>query len=206
MDCIDFQNSIIDLVQEYEKEKNPVVLKEFRYTSICESLNHIFDDFQVSEMSTLSKLRTLSQTKITLSFYFNSHSDSEKLQICKYCLDYIEVEIDILKSYSVNTSLSIETKIKGPQPLRWLGTMNDLMELICSLYYCGHIAENNGTRISFMRITRAFETLFNLQLKDPFKKRAQLAERKKSPTPFLDTMKRSFLDKMESVGLWSTHL
>lgn len=201
MDYINFQNSIIDLVQKYEKEKSQVELKEFRYTSICESLNHIFDDYKLSEMSMLTKLRTLSQTKITLSHYYNSQSGSEKLSICKYCLEYIEVEIDILKSYSANPSLAIETKIKGPQPLRWLGTMNDLMELICSLYYCGNIAENNGTRISFMRITRAFETLFNLQLKDPFKKRAQLAERKKSQTPFLDSMKRSFIDKMESIGL-----
>ncbi|MGL4370661.1 MAG: hypothetical protein ACRCUT_13465, partial [Spirochaetota bacterium] len=60
--------------------------------------------------------------------------------------------------------------------LVWNGTNTELMELICLLFYSGYIADNDKQDLNFSKFTRSFERLFSLEIKDPFKKRGQLAD------------------------------
>lgn len=83
-----------------------------------------------------------------------------------------------------------------------MGSLNDLTELLCALWYSDlFISAKDGSKPKFSSFVVFFENCFNVKLPDPFKKRCEIAARKKNLTPLLDRMRYSFLKNIENIGI-----
>lgn len=107
----------------------------------------------------------------------------------------------------------VRTKIEHPElipvpkqavmrfPYRWKGNLSELMELLCALWFNGNIIDQSGCVPSFTSYIKNCERLFNVRLATPFKKRAQLADRKDYATPLLDALKQAYKKNIEKIGI-----
>lgn len=95
--------------------------------------------------------------------------------------------LDLLKKSQADRSTDTSTT------LTWTGSKTDLIELIYAL----HSVEgfNSGTA-NIKVIASAFEDVFNISLGDYYRTFQDMRIRKRSQTPFLDTLKERFISRL----------
>lgn len=174
-------NQYIDLLVSLSKSKQsvPEQLREVLYARI--------------------ELRSLKE-KITLS-----GNDSKTVFIYwNKTLALLDAEVQILKEFSVigmkncPVSLSAQCKEKNTSVnLLWKGSDHDLIELIAALMAAEKISTETGNKPNIVDIVRAFEDMFNIQVKAIYTKRGKVFDRCKETTPFLDSLKESYNHMLE---------
>lgn len=83
--------------------------------------------------------------------------------------------------------------------LFWQGSDVDLLELVSALYESG-VIRSDRFQLRRKELLGAFESLFNLTIKDSAVKLSQAKGRKKEIAPFLERLKQCFLKDSESEG------
>lgn len=73
--------------------------------------------------------------------------------------------------------------------IEWTASKSDLIELMYALISIKAI--NNG-KVEIKQLTKHLESMFNIQLGDPYRLFAAIRQRKKSPTRFIDSMNENF--------------
>lgn len=84
--------------------------------------------------------------------------------------------------------LDIEEKDKIPtsfEKLQWTGSKAALIELAYALHH-GRVVDNGN--IDIKKLIQSFETLFNIQLSDPYKIYSEIKHRQKTKTKFLEEL------------------
>ena len=119
-------------------------------------------------------------------------------------LALLNVEVQILKDFSVmgmkNCTVSLSARCKEKNTavnLLWKGSDHDLIELIAALMAAEKISTKTGNKPSIVDIVRAFEDMFNIQVKAIYTKRGKVFDRCKETTPFLDSLKESYNHMLE---------
>lgn len=97
--------------------------------------------------------------------------------------------LDLLKKSQADRSTDTSST------LTWTGSKTDLIELIYALHSVDVF--NNGTA-NIKVIASAFEHVFNISLGDYYRTFQDMRIRKRSQTPFLDTIKEKFLNRLSS--------
>lgn len=113
-------------------------------------------------------------------------------------ISWLVVEIQLCRATIDHPNLSTPPK-RPVSVLRWNGTANELLELICALWYSGIITNEPGNDISFTGFVRLFEEFFNLKMTKLFDKRSQLAARNRNLTPLLDRIKFAFTENIKKL-------
>ena len=114
---------------------------------------------------------------------------------------WLETEADTRRLLLEHPEIDTATDSQPPasvSPFHWTGTIIQLYELICALWYCGKIADSQGAHFSFSSFVRIFEVILNVRLTGIFHKREQLI-RKKSSTPFLDKLKSVLIENLKKL-------
>lgn len=97
--------------------------------------------------------------------------------------------LDLLKKSQTDRSSDIYSA------LIWTGSKTDLIELIYALHSVDVF--NNGTA-NIKVIASAFEDVFNISLGDYYRTFQDMRIRKRSQTPFLDTLRGSFTNRLNA--------
>lgn len=113
-------------------------------------------------------------------------------------IKWLDIEIHLHKSCinSYTTKVSDHTPGKFKSKVLWVGNTNQLMELLSSVWYGDLVKHVEGGDLSYSAFIHDAEIFFNRKITKPFDRRAQLAARKKNPTPLLDYLKRVFTEKI----------
>lgn len=174
-------NQYIDLLVSLSKSKQsvPEQLREVLYTRI--------------ELKSLKEKITLSgNDSKTVFIYLNK------------TLALLDAEVQILKEFSVigmkNCPVSSFAHCKEKNTsvnLLWKGSDHDLIELIAALMAAEKISTETGNKPNIVDIVRAFEDMFNIQVKAIYTKRGKVFDRCKETTPFLDSLKESYNHMLE---------
>jgi hypothetical protein len=91
---------------------------------------------------------------------------------------------------AIQNALQTEKVNKSPQ-VSWKGSQAELLELIVSLVEAGRITDLNG-RKNTASVIRAFEDMLGIKINDEWKKIDKFKTRKRSQTPFLNVLTRTF--------------
>ena len=83
------------------------------------------------------------------------------------------------------------SKISSPKQLKWKGTQIELLELITALTQMKKIGSEEGIS-SRAEVIEFFESIFEIELKDPEKKLTQTRSRKVGFVYFLDQLSQNF--------------
>ena len=80
----------------------------------------------------------------------------------------------------------------------------DIMEIICALFYIeGGVYRYDHKEVFLSEFIRIFEKMFNIEIKDVYKKEASVIKRKPSKiTEFLDKMKTAIIEKSRREGYY----
>jgi hypothetical protein len=89
---------------------------------------------------------------------------------------------------------------KGQLQLFWEGSDIDLIELVTAVFVSG-VIRSNRLRLERKELLGAFETLFNIKIKNSATKLSRARDRKKDPAPFLELLKQFFIKDSESASI-----
>lgn len=102
-----------------------------------------------------------------------------------------------IESEKLNRKVKITKKPKTPNSdFFWTGSKVALTELIYALFSQGVI---NKGGIEIKTLVREFESFFNIKLGDPYRSFAEIKQRKKMPTQFIDSLKNSLLEHINEL-------
>lgn len=164
--------------------------------------------------------------KLLHSYYHLGHYTEDHilfLRSSNHPLLYPEYRIDLDSSFSVESSLilsqllafeklneyysrQIEQLKKGPEQvitsiadkkkynLVWTATKASFVELVYGIYSSG--AANFG-KADINQLMQGMESVFNIQIDNPYRTYVDLSNRKKERTPFLDNMKFNLEKNMD---------
>ena len=110
-------------------------------------------------------------------------------------LQHLKTEISILQGADNRTTiLSNKTVIEQAESsgLVWMKSDTDILELITSLIESGAI-NNKTLSVTRKEAIEAFEKLFNIQIKDAESKLVRASTRKRDQSPFLESLKHTFV-------------
>jgi len=122
------------------------------------------------------------------------HLDSSYINFEKHC----EAELESLKNKLViekERNLALITADSSDAVIpnyTWNASDTDLLELSTALFKTETIRRKDGTKMTQKELKKAFERMFGHEIKDAKSKLATAVVRKKSMTPFLDTLKAAF--------------
>lgn len=183
---------------------------------MSEDLPAAYDDFanQLAELSQdedrMKLLRRLNYTKIELSFMQQTCNVMEGGRHILYdvfiskTLSLLETEIEITKDYfryhAGDTSMKMEIHRQGNKrksTLRWNGTDNDLIELVAALMAAGVVDCAEGKKLTVVDVIRVFEDAFNLKINALYTKRGKVFDRCTVSTPFIDSIRKSYIKMLD---------
>lgn len=183
---------------------------------MSEDLPAAYDDFanQLAELSQdedrMKLLRRLNYTKIELFFMQQTCNVMEGGQHVLYdvfiskTLSLLETEIEITKDYfryhAGDTSMKMEIHRQGNKrksTLRWNGTDNDLIELVAALMAAGVVDCAEGKKLTVVDVIRVFEEAFNLKINALYTKRGKVFDRCTVSTPFIDSIRKSYIKMLD---------
>jgi hypothetical protein len=111
--------------------------------------------------------------------FSTSHSGLlAKLMACRRLLPHLNRE---LNSVGQKGKMSVSTSGK----LHWTSAKVDLVELIYALHLTGSIGDGKS---HLKELVNAFESLFNIEILEPYKIFSEVKNRQKSKTKFLDEL------------------
>jgi hypothetical protein len=173
-------------------------------------------NYVASELETLKRFFVLNQGFFQYYRMRGSHFDNYYFTRCglDLCADLEDYQADEMFSTSHDYKLSkiianeryqeyLHNQLNvnnycdmslGNQ-ITWTSNQTDLVELIYALVECG--AFNNGN-VEIKRIIDYFQQIFQVDLKHYYRKYADITQRKKERTVFLDRLKTCLVRKMEA--------
>lgn len=183
---------------------------------MSEDLPAAYDNFanQLAELSQdedrMKLLRRLNYTKIELFFMQQTCNVMEGGRHVLYdvfiskTLSLLETEIEITKDYfryhAGDTSMKMEIHRQGNKrksTLRWNGTDNDLIELVAALMAAGVVDCAEGKKLTVVDVIRVFEDAFNLKINALYTKRGKVFDRCTVSTPFIDSIRKSYIKMLD---------
>lgn len=196
MNTSEFQFRFLEIAEqiEYASNQSPLNLKEILnyWNILLSSLLELKDE----ERNTVKILRALEQLHQLLAIEDRKTTLSK--DIIQTLTKWLSIEI---KLCSTDLSITETSPAKNsPSPLYWLGTGNELLELLDALWHSAKIGATPGLELSYTGFVRCFEDLFNIKIKKLFTKRGQVATRKRNPTPLLDYLKAIYLKNIENLN------
>ena len=118
-----------------------------------------------------------------------SHIIAQMLSNIKFS-HYLETEIGKL----TGKKKTIKTQKTPNSEIYWTAPKVALIELLYALF--SEDAINNGD-IEIKTMVKEFETFFNIRLNDPYRSFAEIKQRKKAPTLFIDSLKNKLIELIE---------
>ncbi len=100
---------------------------------------------------------------------------------------------DSLKIH-LNKLLSSNSNIKQLEKISWNDSKTSLVEIIYGIYLSNAI---DKTKTDIKSITKAFETIFNIDLSDIYRIFNELKNRKINRTKFIDAIKENLVNRMD---------
>ena len=211
-----YYDYLISLFKEFKKYINSYVLSPINSRFILDDLN----DLKFELFNLLNTYKEKNQSVYSISGYDKLYSNNRIKYLCdknlsgtKIPADFRDLNIDLLlftqrqltnlahnfvseKIESFKKEIS-SIKQNSPQgfssEIFWYKSDTDSLELIVSLIESGAI--NNSTKNLTRKDAIAFfKNIFNLQIKDAESKLFKAANRKKDQAPFLESLKKSFVD------------
>jgi hypothetical protein len=101
---------------------------------------------------------------------------------------------------AVITPLTVTQAVLPLPYLKWIRTDADLLELVTAIFESGSIVRE-GAKMNKKDLQQAFEQLFHHHVKDPGSKLTRLKDRKKEITPYLDELRKVFINYVEAKPL-----
>lgn len=179
-------------------------VSEEELSSAYEEFEAFLSDYSNREASVLRKLRELYHTEVELMAllqYLPKRPD-KRLGIClNKTHNLVKTEIKLTHLLLQHPEYSTPKQEGILPPLRWNGSLINLMELITSLDYSGVITDASGNRQSFAGLVSAFETLFHTHIPKPYDLRADLARRKKNLSVLLPALKENYEKNIVNCGM-----
>lgn len=123
------------------------------------------------------------------SFYTNHDLLLAKIQANQKVLGYLKSKYNALENF-----LKYGTPLHPVQNLQWTGSKTELVELLYGLHSSKVL--NNG-KIDIKKLSKAFETTFNVDLSDVYKVYSEIKTRQKTPTKFLEEMTLNLREEIE---------
>ena len=126
---------------------------------------------------------------------FSTSHDSWAAEVLAYDLLtlYLNKELNDLRQLKNNVIVE-EVKPAILRDLSWTASKTDLIELIYALYFSGALW-NGSTDIK--KIIDICSELFNIDLGNYYKTYAQIKDRQKDSTKFLDKLKFNLIQKLD---------
>lgn len=119
-------------------------------------------------------------------------STSHDYKISKLIANELFQEFLLAKCKGINQDC---TALNSETPIIWTGNQSDLVELLYALVESG--AFNNGN-VKIKTVILYFQTIFQVDLKYYYHKYADISNRKKERTVFLDRLRTCLVRKMDS--------
>ena len=82
---------------------------------------------------------------------------------------------------------------KRKSALRWNGTDSDLIELVAALMAAGSVDCAEGKKLTIVDVIRVFEDAFNIKINALYTKRGKVFDRCTDSTPFIDSLRKSYI-------------
>ncbi len=150
----------------------------------------------------LKRLQILEQVRITTQMDAEKKSRLFSSSHYDYVIQLLDIEIETAREQLRSGMLSTELPQLAPSrsPFQWTGQVNQIFEVVCALFFSGKITRNDGTPVHFLDFVRQFEQLLNFRVKEPYKRKRVLLERKRNPTPYLDHLRNVFREAGEKLN------
>ena len=129
---------------------------------------------------------------IWFNFYLKTHYPDFEKQ-CAPVLEELYLELEIEEEIKARKQGIVSEK-KIHLSYTWNASDTDLLELSTALLKSGTITRTDGTKMTQKGMTEVFEQLLGCEIKDAKGKLSKAVARKKSVTPFLDSLKTAFED------------
>lgn len=92
--------------------------------------------------------------------------------------------------------------IQSNGPLaKWKGTIAELLEYLIPLQIAGKLLKLSGEPMAYSDTIKLVESIYGITITAPYDRKTRLFSRKKSETPFLDNMRRVFVEAVEKTLL-----
>ena len=187
---IDYQKELLDRVLELEKNGYGNIRDA--HFEVQEIFSNYLSVLYESERDQLERLRMLRRTHL---LFDEANTLSHTGLVLRYCIRLLEIEIElhntqILMYKRPAPTDAHEPEMDMPAALTWNGSISQLLELICALFHSRLIRDDSP--VPFIQLVHTFESLFRLEIKEPYRRRSSLEQRKRNPTPFLDLLKRRY--------------
>ena len=188
---IDYQRELLDSILELEKNEGRNIRDV--HLEVQKKFSNYLSVLYEADFNQLERLRILRQTHLMLcetnSFFCTGPA-------LRSCIRLLKIEIELHKnSWSIKhpTQETVQNiKSESVSILTWKGSINQLLELICALFHTRLILCPDGSPVSFIQLIHTFERVFKIEIKEPYRRRGTLYQRKRNQTPFLDLMKRRY--------------
>ena len=129
---------------------------------------------------------------IWFNFYLKTHYPDFEKQ-CALVLEELYLTLEIEEEIKTRKQGIVSEK-KIHLTYAWNATDTDLMELGIALLKAGIVRRTDGKKITHDEMTGLLENTFGCEIKDAKGKLSKAVARKKSVTPFLDSLKTAFED------------
>lgn len=150
------------------------------------------------EFATIKSLETVAPTK----------DNNIKVVFLEKCMSFVDREMDLVLHQMEYPKffISVDSDWKSPFYLNPDVIKNvDIMEMACGFFYISNgIFRYDHKEIYFNDFIHAFEKLFNVEIKDIYKKEISVIKRRPAKmTEFLDRMKDAIIQKSRKEGYYT---
>ena len=189
---IDYQKELLNRVLELEKNGYGNIRDA--HFEVQEIFSNYLSVLYESERDQLERLRMLRRTHL---LFDEANTLSHTGPVLRYCIRLLEIEIELHNTQMLMYKRPAPTDVHEPEmdmpaALTWNGSISQLLELICALFHSRLIHLSDGSHVPFIQLVHTLENLFRIEIKEPYRRRSTLEQRKRNPTPFLDLLKRRY--------------
>ncbi len=103
----------------------------------------------------------------------------------------------MLKKHLFPDTENLKTRMPAVPKMKWTGTKSDFIEFVYGLQASS--AVNYGD-VEIIELCQALQSIFRVQIEDPYRIFIDLCNRKTAPVKFIPKMEEGFLRKVEEMG------
>lgn len=180
--------TVDDIADEPEEEPEREDESKFDFLKFRQELDALPDDF--ARLSLIqSRLIDYEQFFIRhdRDFLRNRYGNSVFDQTVFYKLCRAEV-----KRYTLPALPEKEVQQEQASIYKWAASSTDLLEMLVALLEQNAIRRRDGKKVTRAEMIKFFQSLFDVDMKDPEGMLARATNRKQNLTPFIDSLKMAF--------------